>query len=159
MTDTPDTTPGREMPPSQWETLVAAHAQRQAELFELNKVVLFDALAAAGITEIVVTFDGFGDSGQVEDTEVKNGDNYVDLPATTIEIAEAIWGEPEPRRSSIDIAAAVENLVYDVLGMTHAGWQDGAGAYGEVTFEVAVRTITLDHNTRYTAIESYLHTF
>ena len=38
---------------------------------------MFDALAAAGITLIVVTFDGYGDSGQIENIEAKAGDAVV----------------------------------------------------------------------------------
>jgi hypothetical protein len=34
-----------------------------------NKAALFDALAAAGITSVVVTFDGYADSGQIESLE------------------------------------------------------------------------------------------
>jgi hypothetical protein len=36
-----------------------------------NKAALFDALASAGITTVVVQFDGCGDSGQVESIEAR----------------------------------------------------------------------------------------
>lgn len=159
MTNKSDSMPGSDAPLSEWQILAATHAQFEAELFKLNKAALFDALVSTGVTHIVVTFDGYGDSGQIEGVEVKADDQDFDMPTIMIEIAEAIWGEPEPRRSSVNIATAIENLTYDVLGMTHNGWQDGDGAYGEVSFDIAERTITLDFSERYTATENYFHIF
>jgi len=37
-----------------------------AKVNELNKSILFEALAAAGLTLVEVEFDGEGDSGQIE---------------------------------------------------------------------------------------------
>ena len=54
---------------------------------------------------------------------------------------------------------AVECLAYDVLERTHGGWENNDGAYGDITFDVAERTITLDYNERYTASENYTHSF
>ena len=39
-----------------------------------NKTALFDALAAAGITSVLVHFDGSGDSGQIEDIDATAGE-------------------------------------------------------------------------------------
>ena len=44
-------------------------ARRAEQLLAANKDALFDALAAAGIETVTVTFDGYGDSGQIEDIE------------------------------------------------------------------------------------------
>jgi len=69
---------------------------------------LFDALAAAGVTLIVVTFDGYGDSGQIENIEVKAGGAVVAMPVDEVQIAEAIWDQPEPNRSTVSIADAID---------------------------------------------------
>lgn len=53
----------------------------------------------------------------------------------------------------------IERLVYDLLTDTHCGWENNDGAYGDFTFDVAERTITLDHNERYTASEYSQHVF
>ena len=124
-----------------------------------NQAALFDALAAAGVTLIVVTFDGYGNSGQIENIEVKAGDAVVAMPAGEVEIAEAIWDQPEPSRSTVSIADAIERLAYDLLERTHCGWENNDGAYGDFTFDVAERTITLDYNERYTASEYSQHVF
>ena len=159
MTDDTETVPDACPPLSEWRTLDALRAQLEAELFNLNKGVLLDALASAGVTHVVVTFDGYGDSGQIEDVEVRSGDHAIPMPEGTIQIAQAVWGQSEPERSIVTIATAVESLAYDVLERTHCGWENSDGAYGDITCDVAAYAITLDYNERYTATESYTHQF
>lgn len=144
---------------SDWDTKSAAQEQLHAELQPLNKTALFEALSAAGVTLVIVSFDGYGDSGQIENVEVKAGDTVVAMPECTIEIAEAAWDQAEPNRTTISIAEVIERLVYDLLTDTHCGWENNDGAYGDFTFDVAERTITLDYNERYTASDYSQHVF
>ncbi|MBL9048270.1 MAG: hypothetical protein JNK34_13345 [Tabrizicola sp.] len=144
---------------SEWETLSALRAQLEAELFQTNKATLFSALECAGVTRIVVTFDGYGDSGQIENVEAKAGGDDVAMPSAMIEFATTVWGQPEPERSSVTVATAVESLTYDALERTHGGWENNDGAYGDIIFDVADYSITLDYNERYTASENYTHSF
>jgi hypothetical protein len=83
----------------------------------------------------------------------------VDARLGEIEIATAVWGLAEPDRSKISIGDAIERLAYDFLNDTHCGWENNDGAYGDFTFDVAERTITLDYNKRYTASDSTQHVF
>ena len=159
MASTSDTTSESQAPLSEWEMKAAVRAKLDAELFALNKTALLDALAFAGVTRVVVSFDGYGDSGQIENMEAQVGDDPVTMPGTAIEIAESVWDHPEPKRSSVSISDAVESLAYDVLEKTHCGWENGDGAYGDVIFDVAEGVITLDYNERFTASENYTHTF
>ena len=159
MTDESEIAPDATPRLAEWRTLDALRAQLEAELFNLNKAALFEVLASAGVTHVVVTFDGYGDSGQIESVEVRSGDDAIPMPKSTIEIAEALWGQSEPKRSIVAIATAVERLAYDVLERTHCGWENSDGAYGDITFDVAAHTITLDYNERYTATEYYSHQF
>jgi hypothetical protein len=54
---------------------------------------------------------------------------------------------------------SIERLAYHLLERTHCGWENNDGAYGDFTFDVAERTITLDYNERYTASEYSQHVF
>lgn len=159
MASTSDTTSESAPQLSDWEIKAAAQAKLEAELFTLNKAALLNALALAGVTRVVVSFDGYGDSGQIENVEAQAGHDVVTMPGAAIEIAEAVWDQTEPTRSSISIAAAVESLAYDVLEKTHCGWGNNDGAYGDVIFDVEEGVITLDYNERYAASENYTHTF
>ena len=124
-----------------------------------NKAALFDALAATGITSILVHFDGSGDSGQIEDIDAAAGDQPRDLPSGEIEIAHVHLGDPDIERTKLSVREAIESLAYDFLGQTHGGWEDNEGAYGEFTFDVAQRTITLEYNERVMTSEYSQHAF
>ena len=124
-----------------------------------NKNTLFDALAAAGITSVLVHFDGCGDSGQIEDIDAVAGDQPRDLPAVELEIAHVHWGHPQIDRTTCAIRDAIERLAYDFLEQTHGGWENNEGAYGEFTFNVADRTITLEYNERFESSEYTQHIF
>lgn len=136
------------------------HARRIAEARPANKAALLDALARAGITKVVVNFDGYGDSGQMERIDVHATEAEAKLPEDRIEFVEPVLGYPDrSERSTHTVSDAIETLVYALLEETHGGWENDDGAYGEVTFDVAKRTITLDYNER--QMESYYscHTF
>jgi hypothetical protein len=120
-----------------------------------NKTALFDALATAGIVAVIVTFDGSGDSGQIENIKVQG--QITDLPPTQIELAFANWGSPDIRRETLSLTDATEALVYELLRQTHEGWENNEGAYGEFTFDVAKRSIVLDYNARIETSEYTQH--
>ena len=137
----------------------AAHDQRAAALWPANKTAVLDALAAAGITTVTVTFDGYGDSGQIEDVTAQCGETIVDLPPGEVSLASATWNSDDVSTAQVEIAAALEQHCYDLLEQSHPGWENNDGAFGEFVFDVAARTITLDHNERYTASETFTHEF
>lgn len=144
---------------ARWEADRKAQTDLAATIRPANKQAVFDALAAARITSVIVTFDGCGDSGQIESIDAKAGDAGADLPHREIPIASVRWGDSEPTTVTMTVSDAIEQLAYDYLSETHCGWENNDGAYGEFVFDVTERTITLDHNDRYTAVESYSHEF
>ena len=137
----------------------AAYEERAAALRPVNKAILFAALAAAGASIVTVTFDGVGDSGQIENVEAKAGDELVKLPCVEIELAVAQLHDDEPDRLVQPLAEAIETLAYAFLEETHTGWEDNEGAFGEFTFDVAAGTITLDYNERIETSEHHAHAF
>lgn len=125
-----------------------------------NKAVLFEALGQAGVTTVFVEFDGYGDSGQIEDISAHAGpDIAVDLPACNVEIARVEYRSLEIVRETFTVKEAIERLTYDFLEETHSGWEDSQGAYGDFLFDVAKRTIMLNYNERIEASEYTQHVF
>jgi len=149
------------IPPAiDWNVVMARHATfeaKNASLVAVNKAALFEVLTAAGISSVLVQFDGGGDSGQIESVEAFAGDVPADLPAMDVVIISALADGVDTRSEATPIADAIESLAFDLLTATHAGWENNDGAYGEFRFDVTAGTISLDHNDRYIAVESHEH--
>ena len=116
---------------------------------QFNKTAIFDALAATDITTVTVTFDGEGDSGQIESVCALSREEPRDIPPASVEIREASWGNPDVRTVTKPLAEAIEYACYDFLREHHDGWENNAGAYGDFVFHVAERRLSLDVNTRF----------
>lgn len=124
-------------------------AAREAELRPANKVRLFDALTAAGISHVTVTFDGEGDSGQIESLAAWSGETALDFPAVEIPYAAITWASPEVELRQLSLEHVVEQLAYDFLSGTYGGWENNDGAYGEFCFDASARCIHLEFNERF----------
>ena len=138
-------------PAAAWAAIEAQHASRTRladEARPANKAAILAALAATGITSVVVTFDGSGDSGQIESVDPRIGDTATKLPATDVEIASPVWDGSGVETRTLPLAEAVEQLAYDLLEETHGGWENNEGAFGEFSFDVAGSAIRLDYNER-----------
>jgi len=137
----------------------ADYRTRAEGLHEQNKRVLFNALEAAGITSVLVSFDGSGDSGQIEDIEARKENEQVSFPDGAIEIFSTSYWQPEISSHTLPIEEAVERMAYDFLSETHGGWENNDGAFGEFVFDVENRTISLDYNERFTSSDHYFNAF
>ena len=158
MTQMPDTGAASSRAPdfSDWFAKEARRNQLDAELMPANKTAVFDVLAAAGVVTVVVSFDGYGDSGQIESIDSRDAHGEVAVPENEVTIASATW-DAEIERKAMNCREAVEQLAYDLLNTTYGGWENNDGAYGEFTFDVTARKVTLDYNGRYTAVETHNH--
>lgn len=137
-----------------------AFEARAAELHPVNKTALFAVLRDADISKVVVRFDGYGDSGQIEEvTAFGPEDGERSLPASEVAITKIYFGQDEPETLSEPLAEAIETLAYAFLESTHGGWENNEGAYGEFRFDVAAGTITLDYKERIESVEHYSHEF
>ena len=138
-------------PAAAWAAIEAQHAARSRladEVGPVNKAAILAALAAAGITSVIVTFDGSGDSGQIESIDARIGETATELPATDVEITSPLWDGSGVETRTLPLAEAIEQLAYDLLEDTHDGWEINEGAFGEFTFDVAEGAIRLGYNER-----------
>ena len=143
-------------------SIFAADAKRTARIEALrpgNKDRLFDGLTAAGVTHVTVTFDGAGDSGQIDNIGAWSGETAVDFPTTEIEYAALTWDAPEVEMRQLSLEDVVEQLAYDLLSDTHGGWENNDGAWGEFCFDASARCIHFEFNERFTSSELFIHDF
>jgi|SRR5580704_19246317 hypothetical protein len=144
---------------SDTDTVMASyenHLKAVAEANAINKKTVFDALAAAGIATVNVTFDGEGDSGQVDNIQADGSETIPQIP---VELQITVWGAGKLGATKTTLRDALETLCYDYLEQEHGGWENDDGAYGEFTFDVAGRSIGLDFNARFSDSTNYTHTF
>jgi hypothetical protein len=140
---------------------------RQAN--QANKAAVFDALAAAGITYVEVTFDGYGDSGQIESVIAYSGNelpedehtgwNTNDDTITEIPKAVRVLLRRNEDNSTTEtgLPEAIEALCYGLLEDRHAGWEINDGSFGTFWFHVPRRAIRLEFSGR--EIETSTDTF
>ncbi len=111
-------------PTALWAQIEAQHAARTRlaeEALPRNKAALFDALAAVGITSVVVTFDGVGDSGQIESIDAGIDGAPTELAGVDIEIDTPAYDGSGLDRRTCALPEAIENLAYAFLEETHGG--------------------------------------
>ncbi len=148
------TAPGYEA----YEARLTAAEALEAGILPLNKTAIFNALASIEIQTVTITFDGYGDNGQIERiTAHDTAGGERDLPDTAVQVREVSFQEPAITVQAIPLPEAITVIVYTLLEQTHTGWKNGDGAFGEFTFDVPLRSITLDYNERYTESTNYLH--
>ncbi len=151
MTNSTTTHDAQHGPPlPDYDAHTALYKRLANETTTRNKATVFDALAKVGIVIVTISFDGWGESGQVEDVQAHTQDELVALPSDQIEYEHIRWGETEPTRNSCSLRDALEDLGFHYLSTAHDGWENGDGAYGEFTFDTAARSITLAYNERFT---------
>jgi hypothetical protein len=124
------------------------HPTDFATTLHVDRARLFAELDARGIAQAVITFNGCGDEGQIEQI------TFDDVESADIDARGSAEIPPHPDGmpvASLQILEAwLEDFVYDAIGSHFPGWQDNDGAYGEITLEAATRTVTLDFNARFT---------
>jgi hypothetical protein len=139
-----------------FEALLERHNKALSEANAFNKAAVFDALATAGISTVNVTFDGEGDSGQIENIMA---DGSAEIPDTRFELQQNGWGTGKLDSAQSTLRGAIETLCYDYLSQEYGGWENNEGAFGEFTLSVADRTIELEFNGRFSDVHTSSHTF
>lgn len=135
------------------------HAKALVEANRLNKAAVFAALSATSITSVTVTFNGGGDSGQIEDISAHAGNAPVPIPDARLEIHHAAWNTDKLDSAQTTLKEAIEQLCFDYLAQEHGGWENNDGGSGEFTFWVEDSRIELDFNQFFTDSTCFNHTF
>src|SRR5580700_10892049 len=82
--------------------------QIRAKISSANKGAVFDALAAANITQVLVEFDGEGDSGQINSVIAFRCEERAELPATRVSTQNVASGDPEAAARESTLESAIE---------------------------------------------------
>jgi hypothetical protein len=111
-------------------TFAEAMAKWQAEREAANKAArneLLPQLRGLGITEVTAEYEGYGDSGNIEDVTV----------------------QPVGIALPDDLATKLGDFAWSVAYHQHPGFENNEGGYGTLTWDVTADSIALDHADRY----------
>ena len=144
---------------AKWEAEQRARTALLESIRPKNKAAIFAILAEAGITSVTAEFDGYGDTGGIESVHAEANGSEIALPEGSTTLLTLGWRETEPTEKTMPLSEAIEHIVYELLGQTHGGWENNAGAFGNFVFDVASETITLEFNMRFEDSEFFEHTF
>ena len=123
--------------------------------------LLFDTLAQTKVSFIEVSFEGCGDSGQIEAVDYTDangkGIDEAYLNKTIVKGSEKTsyhkWDEKTKKLVKTEategnVREIIEEICYDKLGASHGGWEINEGSYGTFYFDVSTRKVRLEYNER-----------
>lgn len=120
---------------------------------------LLPVLRAHHVETVNVHFDGYGDSGSIDNIEYYAKGSFDPKAVKLVYETESqchkdgkwIWLR-EPVEGSVN--DAIEYLTYDYLEETGADWYNNDGGFGELIIDVIAGTVYLDVSVRYTDVTS-----
>lgn len=128
-----------------------ANRARVTTRIDALKQAVIDPLRLHGIAAVAIHFDGYGDSGAVEEVTCRSvDDREIELP----EIAVA-GVDDDGQAVQTTLRQALESLAYAALELHHPGWENNDGAGGALEIDVADASFALDCKLRYTAYDDH----
>lgn len=129
------------------------------EAIEKNKDSVLRSLLSIGATRAVVTYNGSGDSGQVEEIRLFSGkkelvlksDDRVKLYRGTTLFNPADKFDPWKtsfERIELSLDEALQQIAEDLLDYNGIDWYNDDGGYGEVEIDIKKQKLKLKHNQR-----------
>ena len=142
------------------------YSPKSFEAVRANRQPLLTALAALAITQLVVRYEGGGDSGDVSELEIFPESlaqaNIADTLKTQQLTYHCLAGEYQDgeyryflqeQQSSID--SALRDFVLTWVDAHHGGWENNDGGSGTVTIKVTEESFRLEHTEYYTECSNY----
>lgn len=109
--------------------------RRAAEQRVENRAALLSELRGLGVTNVEVQYEGYGDSGNVEDVVVT---------PDTITLTE-------------EMLRRVEDFGWDFAYALSPGFENNEGGYGELTWSLEADKIDVSHSNRYIETNTIEH--
>lgn len=103
---------------------IAEARRKQEEALGERRANLLTALRAAGATHVTILYDGYGDSGDVNDVRI----------------------EPEGVALNAEDDRALHEFGWDRAYALHPGFENNEGGNGEITWDIASDKMSMTHN-------------
>lgn len=123
---------------------------------ELAKTILIAGLKSIGANQVLIEYDGEGDSGQIHSISAFGA---ADEPVELNNACPIAIGEDDSRRPYDTLAAFLDDFAWDLLRQYHDGFENNEGGYGTIEIRVPDAAITIDHNDRFVEIATTVTEF
>jgi len=121
--------------------------------------IVYDLLGGVGVESFVVTFDGGGDDGQVEqpsdfepEESKEKAVSLLDEVVKGARVSDGIrWspsGQEQLWKENPKLDDMIVSLCYDTLEGVSSGWEINEGSHGIFRFNVKKREMRLEFNER-----------
>jgi hypothetical protein len=148
---------------------IRADQIKKAEQVKHNANLLFDTLQETRVASIEVTFDGCGDSGQIESV-VYEDHRGKEVSEPKLLVKGSFTGKThewdDKKKTFVEVGGSegkvrdiVEQVCYDKLEASHGGWEINEGSYGNFHFDVLNRKVNLEFNERIEEVRSSEESF
>jgi hypothetical protein len=151
---------------------IKADQLKKADRVKYHANLLFDTLAQTKVSSIEVSFEGCGDSGQIESVDYTDangkGIDEAYLDKVIVKGSEKTsyhqWDEKKKQMVLTEaregnVREIIEEICYDKLGASHGGWELNEGSYGTFHFDVSTRKVRLEYNERIEEVRSSEESF
>ena len=148
---------------------IRADQIKKAEQVKHNANLLFDTLEETRVASIEVTFDGCGDSGQIESV-IYEDHRGKEVSEPKLVVKGSYKGKhhewDDEKKTFVEVGGGegkvrdiVEQVCYDKLEASHGGWEINGGSYGTFHFDVLNRKVNLEFNERIEEVNSSEESF
>lgn len=141
------------------DTGAGSRSPKPDPILEHNRSVLLEALREAGACRALISYSGYGDSGNANEVYVFDGEGQ-DIPAhADVTVAEPsatfVDGRWDRRQveASMPLRDALSDFADRAVDLHHAGFENNEGGEGEVIFDCAANSVRIEHRDFY--VESY----
>ena len=131
-----------------------------------NKRVVMEAMKRLGVTKVVVTYCGGGDSGGIEDVQIEGGEGAADETLRLVRVVHSYYLDETQIFDGLerDFKDAISEFAEDLIDHAGHGYEEDEGGYGEVTIvapddDNPEGLITVDHNDRIITTKNTVSTF
>lgn len=135
------------------------------DALDSNRTILLEALSLLGIQKVFVTYEGGGDSGDVEQVSVEPAslEHHLHehrLAVWCLRYSTALQHDFLARdiEKPIPLIDALKQFALDWLEVAYPGWEINDGARGVVVIHVTEQSCRLEHHQFYVESQLYEHT-
>lgn len=135
------------------------------EVLKYNKTMIQNLLKNSKATKVVITYNGGGDEGHIDDVKIYAGKKEIEVKGVEVEYY-TVSGEwtgnsfkREMQKTKMGLATALETFAEQCLDDIGYDWVNNEGGFGDIEFDVKGGKVLVKHNQRIESSEYSEHSF